>query len=182
LQQKLKVKEGKVIEIPSDLPMYTDYNSLSDSDLSGLSHPFTYQPEMGKIVGKHDGAHFYTIGQRKGLNIGGTARPLFVIALDVENNIIYTGQGEDHPGLYRKALFIRNDEIHWIRKDLIPGNGGLKVKSRIRYRQPLEDATIIPSPEGWYLKFDRPQKGITPGQFAAWYLDDELIGSGVIHY
>lgn len=182
LQQKLKVNEGKVIEIPADLPMYTDYNSLSDSDLPGLSHPFMYQPEMGKIVGKHDGAHFYTIGQRKGLNIGGTARPLFVIALDVENNIIYTGQGEDHPGLYRKALFIRNDEIHWIRKDLIPGNGGLKVKSRIRYRQPLEDATIIPSPEGWYLKFDRPQKGITPGQFAAWYLDDELIGSGVIHY
>ena len=141
----------------------------------------SYHPTDGKVVGTHSGAHFYTIGQRKGLNVGGKVEPLFVLETDVENNIIYVGMGQNHPGLYRNALFIRRDTIHWIRPDLAMENGETrKYALRIRYRQPLQAAQLFQTAEGIYITFDQMQRGITPGQFAAWYDDEELIGSGVI--
>ena len=140
-----------------------------------------HNPTDGKVVGKHQGAHFYTIGQRKGLNVGGTPEPLFVIATDVEKNIVYVGQGQEHPGLFRNALFIPKDEIHWIRTDLaLPKNESMDFLLRIRYRQPLQKAKIHMKEDGLFIVFELPQRGITPGQFAAWYIKDELVGSGVI--
>jgi tRNA (5-methylaminomethyl-2-thiouridylate)-methyltransferase len=183
LQQKIKSCEGRIIEIPENFEGY--HTSAPEEDLHQtlirLSQPYAYNPSNGRTVGRHQGAHFLTIGQRKGLNVGGMAKPLFVIATDVENNIVYTGQGDDHPGLYRKALFIKNDDIHWIREDMqmTPGNSG-DFLVRIRYRQPLQKAAIYKFDEGLYIMFEKPQRGITPGQFAAWYNQDELVGSGVI--
>ena len=134
-----------------------------------------------KVVGEHNGAHYYTIGQRKGLNLGGFPEPLFVIGTDTEKNIIYTGMGEDHQGLYRKGLFIPNADEHWIRNDLkLSAGESRKYLARIRYRQKLEPCTLYKKEEGLYIIFDRPQKSITPGQFAAWYDGEELIGSGII--
>ena len=136
---------------------------------------------MGKVVGEHNGAHYYTIGQRKGLNLGGFPEPIFVIGTDTEKNIIYTGMGEDHPGLFRKGLFAPNSDEHWIRKDLKLEIGQSKnYTARIRYRQPLSACTLHKTTEGLYVIFDKPQKSITPGQFVAWYDGEELIGSGVI--
>ncbi|MGM0504572.1 MAG: aminomethyltransferase beta-barrel domain-containing protein, partial [Bacteroidota bacterium] len=127
-------------------------------------------------------AHFYTIGQRKGLNIGGTDKPMYVIAIDVDENIVYVGKGDNHPGLYRKGLFIAVDEAHWVREDLrLAVNDTKEYLVRVRYRQPLQRATLIVKPEGIYILFEKPQRGIAPGQFAAWYDEDELIGSGVIY-
>ena len=142
---------------------------------------FIYAREDGKIVGSHQGAHYFTKGQRKGLAVGGTKEPLFVIETDVKENIIYTGEGKNHPGLYRKSLFVNNPEVHWIRQDLIlePGQT-MEVKARIRYRQPLEAATLYQTTEGMYVKFNTAQSAITEGQFVAWYLEDECLGSGVI--
>lgn len=177
LQQKLEAKEGSIIEIPKDFAHSKDTsNSLED-----ISKEYKYQPRDGKKVGTHQGAHFYTIGQRKGLNVGGTLEPLFVLSTDVENNIIYVGQGQDHPGLYRDALFIPKDEIHWVRPDKELRIGESKdFLVRIRYRQPLQEAKLHRLAEGMYITFSQPQRGIASGQFAAWYTDDELIGSGVI--
>lgn len=175
LQQKIKGKEGDIIEIPTDSPIYfnKDHNAYT---------PYLYSPSYGFVVGKHSGSQFYTIGQRKGLNIGGKAKPLFVIGIDVENNKVYTGQGDDHPGLYRKGLFVRSDETHWIRKDLALKNGESdEYLVRIRYRQPLQKAVLHQKEEGIFIDFEKPQRGITAGQFAAWYKEDELIGSGVIN-
>ena len=136
---------------------------------------------FGKIVGKHDGAQFYTIGQRKGLNVGGHKDSVFVIETDIPNNIIYIGEGHTHKGLSRSCLRITTDEIHWIRPDLAMSEGEIRrYKVRIRYRQPLQDATVIMRANGMYILFDSPQRGITPGQFAVWYDGDEMIGSGVI--
>ena len=134
-------------------------------------------------MGTHGGAHFYTIGQRHGLGVGGTALPLFVIATDVVRNIVYVGQGHTHPGLLRRALHILPEEMHWVREDqrMEVGDAPRRYSVRIRYRQPLQAATLHVTPEGGYLLFDEPQRGITPGQFAAWYEGDELVGSGVIH-
>jgi tRNA-specific 2-thiouridylase len=133
------------------------------------------------VVGQHQGAHFFTVGQRKGLAVGGTAEPLFVIDTDVDTNILFVGEGKDHPGLYRNALFIDQSELHFVRLDLSPVVGASqKVLARIRYRQPLVSATLHRVAAGAYLQFDVPQSAIASGQFAAWYLDDELIGSGVI--
>lgn len=135
----------------------------------------------GKIVGKHDGAQFYTIGQRKGLNIGGHKDSVFVIATDIQKNIIYVGEGHTHKGLSRSCLRIAPEEIHWIRTDLAMQVGETRrYRVRIRYRQPLQDATLIMRSNGLYILFDNPQRGITPGQFAVWYDNDEMIGSGVI--
>ncbi|MFN3343229.1 MAG: tRNA methyl transferase PRC-barrel domain-containing protein, partial [Flavobacteriales bacterium] len=182
LQQKLATRKGKVIEIPNDLSLFGKYTSLPETDYIAQSKPYVYSEAMGKQVGEHQGAHFFTIGQRKGLNIGGTPRPLFVIGLDTEKNLIFTGQGEDHPGLYRKSLFIRKSEIHWIREDLKLAVGdSMETRVRIRYRQALEKARLIMEADGLYVLFDKPQKGVTPGQFAAWYVGEELLGSGVIH-
>ncbi len=178
LQQKLKPREGEVVEIFRDF-----YDALPQYDtVEDLSKPYPYSRESGKVAGRHIGAQFYTMGQRHGLNIGGHREPLFVIANDIVNNIIYVGEGQDHPGLYRQALFIRRDEIHWIR----PGAGMAvgeqrRYLVRIRYRQPLQKATLFRKEDGMYILFDEPQRGVTPGQFAAWYAEDlELIGSGVI--
>ena len=179
LQQRLEPKKGKVIEVPLDSAVFS--NGLLDKDLVDVSAPYQLTPELGEVVGEHNGAHFYTIGQRRGLNIGGYEKPLFVIGTDTEKNIIYTGSGDDHPGLYRKGLFIPNEDEHWIRTDLKLYIGESKnYMARIRYRQPLEKCTLHKKEEGLYIIFDRPQRGVTPGQFAAWYEGDELIGSGVI--
>ncbi len=180
LQQRLVPRPGKVIQVPETIPAYAE--TYEGSDLSVTTAPYVYTPEVGKVIGKHNGAHYYTIGQRKGLNIGGSAKPLFVIGTDTDRNIIYMGMGEDHPGLYRKGLFIPNADEHWIREDLKLGIGEIKsYKARIRYRQPLAPCTLHKTEDGLYIIFDKPMKSITPGQFAAWYEEEELIGSGVIN-
>lgn len=179
LQQKLEAKEGNVIKINKDFKKYSRYTK--SDDLQVLSKAIKYHPLDGEIIGKHNGAHFYTIGQRKGLNIGGFEKPLFIISIDVERNIVYVGEGDDHLGLYRPALFISNSDIHWVRPDMEIGIGEeMEVMARIRYRQPLQRALIIRKEEGMYIKFAEMQRGITPGQFAAWYIGSDLIGSGTI--
>ncbi|MBX2912008.1 MAG: tRNA 2-thiouridine(34) synthase MnmA [Cyclobacteriaceae bacterium] len=180
LQQKLKAKKGKVIEIPRDAAIFD--NGTDGEDYATLVQPYHLSPGAGHVVGEHNGAHFYTIGQRKGLNMGGFPKPMFVIGTDTGQNLIYMGQGEDHPGLYRKGLFVRQGDEHWVRTDLALGEGESKrYKVRIRYRQPLENANLIRKKEGTYVVFDHPQRGVAPGQFATWYEGDELIGSGVIN-
>ena len=145
------------------------------------SQNYIYKPDLGKKVGEHYGAHYFTIGQRKGINVGGKAKPLFVIDTDTKTNTIYVGQGSDHQGLYRPGLKVNNSDIHWIRDDLRLKNGdSLNVKSRIRYRQPLEHSILHQKEDGLYIIFKHDQRGIAPGQFVAWYIDDELLGSGII--
>jgi len=179
LQQKLEAKEGNIIEIDSSFRKYSRIHRTDDIEI--LSKKFKYHPLDGKIVGQHNGAHFFTVGQRKGLDVGGTPEPLFVIGTDVERNVIYVGQGKEHPGLYRPALFVEKDEVHWVRPDLcLKAGEEQRVLARIRYRQPLQSAKLIMKEEGLYIHFDELQRGITQGQFAAWYIDDELVGSGVI--
>jgi len=179
LQQRLQPRKGQVIDVPADSPAFAH---AQHEDLGSLSAPYEFEPTVGKVVGEHNGAHYYTIGQRKGLNLGGHPKPLFVIGTDTERNIIYTGMGEDHPGLYRKGLFIPNADEHWIRPDLklAPGESR-QYSGRIRYRQMLELCTLNKTEDGLYIIFDKPMKSITPGQFAAWYDGEELIGSGVIN-
>jgi tRNA-specific 2-thiouridylase len=186
LQQKLQLKRGNIVEI-KDLTFYKDIKDvlppveLTVAELTELTEPFNYEPSIGNIIGTHDGAHFYTIGQRKGMNIGGHKEPLFVISTDVEKNIVYVGEGHSHPGLNRKGLFIRKDETHWIRTDLrIAAGESRNYMVRIRYRQPLQEARLYCRQEGIYVIFEKLQRGIAPGQFAAWYDGDEVIGSGVI--
>ncbi len=187
LQQKLEAREGPVIEIPPDLPMYAERSAEQclawekSGEFGRVTDAWHYRPDMGTAAGLHRGAHFFTIGQRKGLNIGGKEKALFVLGTDTRENIVYAGQGQDHPGLYRRGLFIPAGDIHWIRPDLSlqPGQNG-RFLVRIRYRQPLQEATLYRVREGMHILFDRAQRGITPGQFAAWYLEDELTGSGVI--
>ena len=184
LQQKLKPKEGNIVEIKSDIETYNIDTPEFDSkieELKFLAQKHQYQPNDGKVVGRHQGAHYFTKGQRKGLAVGGTPEPLFVIDTDVEKNVIYTGQGKNHPGIYRKALFINTDEVHWVRKDLkLQADKTLQLKARIRYRQPLQDATLHQTEHGMYIVFETPQASITEGQFVAWYDGEELLGSGVI--
>ena len=154
---------------------------LAEKNYRKLCFAYPYKPWNGEIIGEHQGAHFYTIGQRKGLNIGGHSEPLFVIGIDVNRNIIYVGEGQNHPGLFRPGLFVEADEMHWIRPDLKMKTGEKKnFDIRIRYRQPLEKGTIHLKEEGAYFLFEKEQRGITSGQFAAWYLGEELIGSGTI--
>jgi len=186
LQQKLKAKKGDIVEI-TDLSVFPEMTdglpdgNISEELLSSFTDPFTYVPSSGLPIGKHNGAHFFTIGQRKGMNIGGHKEALFVIGTDVKKNIVYAGEGQSHPGLNRKGLFIRKDEMHWIRKDLIMSEGENRdYLVRIRYRQPLQKARLYFRRKGIYIIFDSPQRGIAPGQFAAWYAGDEVIGSGVI--
>ena len=185
LQQQLKPKPGVIVEVGADAQVYTNGEEPSEQDrdawLAYRSKPFHYEKRDGKEVGVHQGAHYFTIGQRKGLAVGGTAEPLFVLGTDVEENVIYTGQSHEHPGLWRGGLFIKNDEVHWIREDLrlAPGEE-MRVETRFRYRQPLKGTTLYMRDHGLYVIFDEKQSAITPGQFAAWYIGDELIGSGVI--
>lgn len=181
LQQQLKPKVGNIIEVPASFMEKKKHIEVSEENYKKLCFPFPYKPWNGNTIGEHQGAHFYTIGQRKGLNIGGHKEPLFVIATDVQRNIIYVGEGKEHSGLYRKGLFISTNNLHWIRHDLKMKPGERKeFDIRIRYRQPLEKGTIYLKEDGAYFIFNDEQRGITSGQFAAWYLEDELIGSGVI--
>lgn len=176
LQQKLASKKGRIIEIPKNFIMPANGRTVQE-----LSKSVELTPDMGLIIGEHQGAHFYTIGQRKGLNIGGKEKPLFILATDVINNIIYVGQGQYHPLLFKKALLVKHDEVHWIRPDLAlkPGEER-ECLARIRYRQELQKARVICKPEGIYLLFDQPQRAVVPGQFAVWHYGEELIGSGPI--
>ena len=184
LQQKLQPKAGLIVQIDKNNPVYqiAKPEGLSiEESLAFDANKINYTPEMGKVVGKHQGAHYFTIGQRKGLNVGGTTDPLFIIATDVETNTIYTGLTSQHPGLFRKALFISNSEVHWVRTDLALAKGeSMEVMARIRYRQPLQKATLHQFESGMYVAFDEPQSAITEGQFVAWHLGEELVGSGVI--
>ncbi len=179
LQQQLQSKKGRVVEIPIDYPKYREHKS---DDILSLSEKYVYQSESGIDKGEHKGAHFYTKGQRKGLNIGGTPEPLFVIDTDVKSNTIYVGQGKNHPGLHRRGLKVLNKDVHWLREDFKLKNGEEQAyKARIRYRQPLEKATLYQREDGLYIIFKEAQTAIAEGQFVAWYQDDELIGSGVIN-
>lgn len=185
LQQQLKPKEGLIVEISKEQEIFSEvepaFNSEEDK-LKYLSRKIDYQVSHGKIVGKHQGAHYFTKGQRKGLAVGGTLEPLFVIDTDVEENVIYTGQGKEHPGLLKKALFVTNEELHWIREDLsLKLDETMPVMARIRYRQPLQKAILHKVDSGLYVEFEIFQSAITEGQFVAWYLNDELVGSGVIY-
>lgn len=179
LQQQLKPKEGNIVEVKADNEIYQrDWNT---DNLKELVKPFKHHKSIGKKLGLHQGAHYFTVGQRKGLGVGGTTLPLFVIDTDVKENIVYVGLGTDHPGLYRKALFVPTKDIHWIREDLAMETGEIRAYSvRIRYRQDLCNAVLHLKQEGLYIVFDEMQRGITSGQFAAWYDGEELIGSGVI--
>jgi tRNA-specific 2-thiouridylase len=177
LQQQLKPKKGKVFEVPSDSEIFAeDKNTLANK-----AKPYTLHNARLKEIGEHKGAHYYTIGQRKGLNMGGHEKPMFVIGTDTHSNVIYMGMGDDHPGLYRSTLFIPNTDVHWVRPDLTLQIGQqASYEARIRFRQKLEPCTLYQTESGLYIDFEKPQRGITPGQFAAWYAHDELIGSGVI--
>jgi tRNA-specific 2-thiouridylase len=176
LQQFLKPKTGRVIEIDSNNSIYKKEN------ITNKFEGFKYTSSMGKVIGEHNGAHYYTIGQRKGLNIGGFPLPLFIIGTDVKENIIYVGQGENHPGLYRNGLTVKKENIHWIREDLkIDMDTPTVYDSRIRYRQKLTPCSITSNEFGLKVSFNEFQRGISPGQFISWYKNNELIGSGIIN-
>ncbi len=187
LQQKLKAKKGDIIEISGSgdfREWHTGHPEMNciEGELLEAAAPYNYAPSEGKVIGNHNGAHFFTVGQRKGINVGGYKDPLFVIGTDVEKNVLYVGEGQSHPGLYRKGLFIRSDEAHWIRTDLAMKEGDAReYLVRIRYRQPLQKACLYMRKSGIYIIFNKLQRGIAPGQFAAWYDGDEVLGSGVIH-
>ena len=187
LQQQLAPKKGDIIQIPSTWQGYQDKESSKlfecyEDELKYYAEKYHYSPTDSKVIGQHDGAHFFTIGQRKGLHVGGTVEPLFVIDTDTEKNIIYVGEGHAHPGLFRRTLFVKKEDIHWIRTDLaLSLLQTMEAMVRIRYRQPLQKATLYLNDSGLYIDFITPQSAITSGQFAAWYIEDELIGSGEIY-
>lgn len=184
LQQQLKPRQGLIVEVPSTASQYQQPDpTFADmqEQLAYQARKQVYNPSDGKVVGQHSGAHYFTKGQRKGLHVGGTPEPLFVIQTDVAENIIYTGQGKEHPGLYRRTLFVHAEEVHWVRTDLALAEGeSMKVLARIRYRQPLQKATLYCTGNGLYVDFEEKQSAITEGQFVAWYAGEELLGSGVI--
>ncbi|KIA90163.1 tRNA 2-thiouridine(34) synthase MnmA [Kaistella jeonii] len=184
LQQQLEPKEGEIVEIFKDFSGFhqekPEFSSKLE-ELQFLSLKLNYEKSDGKVIGKHQGAHYFTVGQSKGLGIGGHKESCFLISRDIEKNIVFVGEGRSFPGLFRSALKIENSEVHWVREDLRLQNGeSMKVKARIRYRQTLEEATLYQFEEGFYIEFENPQSAIAEGQFAAWYLEDELVGSGVI--
>jgi tRNA-uridine 2-sulfurtransferase len=184
LQQQLQPKAGKILEVPDSeeyFPTVVPSLPMTDEQLEVMTAAPKFQTYMGKPVGEHTGAHYFTIGQRKGLKVGGKAEPLFIVETDTVKNIVYTGQGENHRALNRWGLFIPQQDIHWIRPDLELKTGeSIRYKARIRYRQPLVDCDLYQRIDGLYMVFSEVQKGIARGQFAAWYLDNELLGSGVI--
>ncbi len=183
LQQQLKVKTGAVIEVPEDLNVFKEYEAIPVDleHVKELSTPFQYEKEQGIPVAEHQGAHFYTIGQRKGLHIGGRPEPSFVIQTDTENNLVFSGQKDQHPGLNRWALYVAEKDIHYVEPNHALKIGEVKEYDvRIRYRQAVQKAKLFRKEEGIYFLFENKQRGITPGQFAAWYDGERLIGSGVI--
>ena len=173
LQQQLSIQTGQIIEVSRDSDVFI---------APSCGQPWPLKADHGTVVGSHPGAHFFTVGQRKGLLVGGKPLPLFVLATDVAENIVYVGQGEYHPGLYRPCVWMMPGEVHWVRPDLAlqPGES-LEVLARIRYRQALVPARLTAEESGLALVPTAPFKSVAPGQFAAWYLGDELIGSGIIH-
>jgi tRNA-specific 2-thiouridylase len=174
LKQQLKEKKGNVVEIRRDWSGFA--NKL------GTTEEHSFSETDGKVIGEHIGAHFYTIGQRKGLNIGGYVNPLFIIQTNTETNTVYVGEGEDHQGLSRPGLLIQEEDIHWVKDaDKMEVGASKSVEARIRYRQPLFGATLIKLESGLKIKFDSTQKAVAKGQFAAWYEGDVLVGSGVIN-
>jgi tRNA-specific 2-thiouridylase len=184
LQQKLQSKEGVIVQVSNSADLYQreqpNFNS-KEEELDFFATKYQYNKQDGKVVGKHLGAHYFTKGQRKGLAVGGTKEPLFVIETDVRENVIYAGEGKNHKGLYRSVLFVSNEEEHWIREDLkIKNYESLDVEARIRYRQPLEKAILHKVENGIFVEFQNPQSAIQEGQFVAWYQNEELLGSGVI--
>lgn len=187
LKQQLKPRTGRIVLIPPgfDYPEYSaglPGDDIIDEELLEMSSPYAYNPSSGPTIGKHGGAHYFTVGQRKGINVGGYKEPLFVLSTDTSKNILYVGEGQGHRGLYRKGLMIREKDIHWIRPDLAMEKGETRLyEVRIRYRQALEKAKLFRRSGAIYVIFDKLQRGIAPGQFAAWYSDDELLGSGVIN-
>ena len=184
LQQKLQSKEGEIVQVSNTADVYQreqpNFNSKAE-ELDFFATKYQYNKQDGKVVGKHLGAHYFTKGQRKGLAVGGTKEPLFVIETDVRENVIYAGEGKHHKGLFRSVLFVSNEEEHWIREDLkIKNYESLDVEARIRYRQPLEKAILHKVENGIFVEFQNPQSAIQEGQFVAWYQNEELLGSGVI--
>ena len=184
LQQKLKPKKGVIVEVPRNSRHYHNEQTSFDQKIHELiyhSERPVYVVDDGTVVGEHSGAHYFTVGQRKGLSVGGTKEPLVVLETDVTANVIYTGQGKDHPGLLRKTLFVKEEELHWVRTDLtLQPDEVMEVYARIRYRQPLQKAKLYRVVGGMYVDFVEKQSAITEGQFVAWYNNDELLGSGVI--
>tara|TARA_B100002019_G_scaffold264086_1_gene252621 strand:+ start:939 stop:2126 length:1188 start_codon:yes stop_codon:yes gene_type:complete len=184
LKQKLTPKKGKVIKVDNNFISYNKEESDFESNksyLEFLCSPKNFSETDGEFIGYHNGAFFYTVGQRKGLDIGGFKDPLFVLTKDIDKNILYVGMGSDHPALFKKALFISKKDIHWVRDDLtIEPNQSMEVYFRVRYRQPLEKGKIFMYSNGLFILFDRPISSIASGQFASWYIENELIGSGVI--
>ena len=184
LQQKLQSKEGEIVQVSNTANLYQreqpKFNS-KEEELDFFATKYQYNKLDGKVVGKHLGAHYFTKGQRKGLAVGGTKEPLFVIETDVRENVIYAGEGKHHKGLFRSVLFVSNEEEHWIREDLkLKNQESLDVEARIRYRQPLEKAILHKVENGIFVEFQNPQSAIQEGQFVAWYQNEELLGSGVI--
>ena len=184
LQQKLQSKEGEIVQVSNTADLYQreqpKFNS-KEEELDFFATKYQYNKLDGKVVGKHLGAHYFTKGQRKGLAVGGTKEPLFVIETDVRENVIYAGEGKHHKGLFRSVLFVSNEEEHWIREDLkLKIHESLDVEARIRYRQPLEKAILYKVENGIFVEFQNPQSAIQEGQFVAWYQNEELLGSGVI--
>ncbi|MFR9620751.1 MAG: tRNA 2-thiouridine(34) synthase MnmA [Rikenellaceae bacterium] len=182
LQQKLSKRVGNVHEIKSSWPKYAAYDAVASDDLESLSRPFGYTVRDGKKIGTHNGAYFYTIGQRKGLGIGGRKESLYIIGTDVEANVIYVGEGDSHPGLLRRALLILPHELHWVNPERALMEGvSERFLIRIRYRQPLQGGELRVAANGFYVLFDEPQRSIAAGQFVAFYDGDELVASGVIN-
>ncbi|NPA43031.1 MAG: tRNA 2-thiouridine(34) synthase MnmA [Chlorobi bacterium] len=184
LRQQLEPKEGDIVYIPREY--YERFappaHFASERDrLEYLAQKYSYKPEDGRVVGKHQGAHYFTIGQRKGLNVGGFKHRTFVIGTDTKTNTVYIGEHYTHPGLYRRALKIPNEDVHWVREDLAlkPGET-MDVEVRIRHQQPLQKARLHQYDDVLFVEFEQPQQGVARGQFAAWYKGDELLGSGVI--
>ena len=177
LQQKLSKKKGNVVLIPKDLNLYDNFNNeeYENDDSNG----YLYQPDMGKVIGEHSGAHYFTIGQRKGLSIGGMKDPLFVLATDINKNIIYVGEGENHPGLYRFSLRVKKTKMHHVVGELNLSNSQ-SLSARIRYRQPLQKIDVKLMDKYYLISFDKKQKSIAKGQFVAIYDGDNLISSGII--
>ncbi len=186
LKQQLKPKVGKVIEIPANSLLYKHYKipcqtSKNFDRLKKYTQTYSYQEKDGTYVGEHQGAYYFTVGQRKGLNIGGKKEPLFVIGKDVKNNIVYVGQSSKHPGLYRYGLAIKKINAHWLNPNSTLLEGKMQTyEVSIRYRQTPTLAHLYSLKKDFYIIFKKPQKAIASGQFAVWYLDNELIGSGVI--
>ncbi|SDE24584.1 tRNA 2-thiouridine(34) synthase MnmA [Riemerella columbipharyngis] len=184
LQQQLKPKEGDIVEIFRDFKEYHRERPVFKDKKEELEYEVTkivYKKSDGKVIGKHQGAQFFTIGQSKGLGIGGHKESCFIISRDMETNTIYVGEGKNFPGLFRKVIKINPTDIHWVRNDLRLKNGEtMPIMARIRYRQPLEKVTLHQYDKALYIEFENSQSAVAEGQFAAWYIDDELIGSGVI--